>query len=755
MRLTNVGLKLVIAVSLMTLALASDQNYDKRFARVSYVDGNVVFRHGTDADWVAGSINTPLQEQDRLYVPLNSQSEVEFDDGSFLRLAEDSEVRLLGLDRNLIRLELAVGLATLRLGSSINFEIDTPSGTVRALQQGSYRIEVLRDGAVDLAVRKGTAELVRASESQRVRRNEAVTASVDMSAQVDYRPIDQEDAWDSFNDRRDAMVVASYSRRYLPGDVYIGVAELDHYGAWIDVGEYGHCWRPLYVSHGWSPYREGRWAYRPYWGWTWVSYEPWGWLPYHYGRWFYDPVYSWCWRPDSGFGLSVSFNFWSPGLVHFYRYGGGYHWLPVGPHDHYNIRNYYYNVNNIGYNTYIQNYNVRSAGEMRDRQVQNIGVSGAMISMADSSFAGGRPGERFSIPAAEVINRGNRIGSIRDIDIQPGVVGRSSRPDVDVRRLGFQDSPYERTASSGAGAIRPSVRTAIPSTSNESSVGSARDQSSDRPAGRRNLGGYSLTAPGVRVVPPREDANVSTGRVLSSTGARDRDIQREGNSEDSRNSRRVAPIVTPETGTYGTVRRRLPPRDGAEGTTPTPNQSTTQDQPRGDTRGVPESTSPTQDRDSQRRFIIRDSGNGNQSAVPASPEKAAGEPGNSRRIVTPEPRSNKPATTIAPSADGFRDREGGYSSTPEGPAPRVRVFTPERNVSQSGAPTIGSPSSRREEPAADRGWQSAGPTISSGMPARDRSTVSSPRSTTPQPPPSMRIPSERRPQEKKPDPPRN
>ena len=77
--------------------------------------------------------------------------------------------------------------------------------------------------------------------------------------------------------------------------------------------------------------------YEPYYGWTWVSYEPWGWAPYHYGRWFYYGN-NWCWWPGP---VYVGYRpLWSPAFVFFVGFGhrsgfgfGSIGWFPVGPHD--------------------------------------------------------------------------------------------------------------------------------------------------------------------------------------------------------------------------------------------------------------------------------------------------------------------------------------------------------------------------------------------------------------------------------------
>lgn len=97
--------------------------------------------------------------------------------------------------------------------------------------------------------------------------------------------------------------------------------ELDPYGDWNYVADYGWCWSPGYVSAGWRPYTVGYWAYSD-WGWVWVSEDPWGDWPYHYGRWAFDASYGWVWCPG---------DVWAPAWVS-WRYGSGWvGWAPLPP----------------------------------------------------------------------------------------------------------------------------------------------------------------------------------------------------------------------------------------------------------------------------------------------------------------------------------------------------------------------------------------------------------------------------------------
>ena len=76
---------------------------------------------------------------------------------------------------------------------------------------------------------------------------------------------------------------------------------LSPFGEWIEVADYGLCWRPTGVTADWTPYSDGYWAYTDA-GWTWVSYEDWGGITYHYGRWVHLLDEGWVWVPDYNWG---------------------------------------------------------------------------------------------------------------------------------------------------------------------------------------------------------------------------------------------------------------------------------------------------------------------------------------------------------------------------------------------------------------------------------------------------------------------
>src|SRR5260221_3644211 len=94
---------------------------------------------------------------------------------------------------------------------------------------------------------------------------------------------------------------------------------LSPYGEWIQVGDYGYCWRPGGVDEDWAPYADGYWAYTDA-GWTWVSYEEFGGIVYHYGRWVKVEDVGWCWVPDYE---------WGPAWVSWRRSDDYVGWAPL------------------------------------------------------------------------------------------------------------------------------------------------------------------------------------------------------------------------------------------------------------------------------------------------------------------------------------------------------------------------------------------------------------------------------------------
>ena len=418
--MTRRSLLLVAFIGLGSIFAIAGSNYDSGIARMSYLEGRVSFQHAGDIDWNAASVNMALQPADRIYTGEEGRAEIQFDEGSVLRLAEKTDIEILALKEDFIQIRVLAGLATLNVNNKVHFEINTAAAAFNTTRQGVYRFLVEENGDTDGIVRKGLLDVANNSVSKRLNDGDLIhIAAGDRSTFTLSRYL-KRDEWDEWNDRRNADMVAYESRKYLPSNVYTGVRELDRHGRWIVVNDYGPAWVPLYVDSGWSPYWNGRWHHRPSWGWTWTSYEPWGWLPYHYGRWSFNLGVGWHWLP----GPSYGFHFWSPGLVRFYRGANWVSWCPLGPGDYYDTNRYFYRRGHGYYLNALRLNQRRGPEDLFNRNIPGAFRTARTEQFANESLRGGRS---IPVPGAEQPWRGRMVTG--QLGIEPTARSFAPAPD--------------------------------------------------------------------------------------------------------------------------------------------------------------------------------------------------------------------------------------------------------------------------------------------------------------------------------------
>ena len=325
---------------------SEDQNSSQAqpsVGRISVIRGNVSIQRGDSGDWVAATVNTPLESGDRISTGNDSRAEVQLDYANVVRLDQNSTVKIADLTADHIQLQVGQGVVSYGVfpNGRADAEIDTPNSALHPLRTGEYRIQIDNDSQTEITVRDGQAEVSEPQGSTRVDAGQLITIQGTDSPQYQTANAAPPDDFDRWSADRDHTIQSAQSWGH-DDRYYTGSEDLDRYGHWENVPDYGQVWVPAQDS-GWAPYRDGRWVWEPYYGWTWVSYEPWGWAPYHYGRWF---VYAddWVWWPGpvgvyGGWGYDPV---WSPAYVSFFGWGGGVSfgfgfgnvgWLPCGPGD--------------------------------------------------------------------------------------------------------------------------------------------------------------------------------------------------------------------------------------------------------------------------------------------------------------------------------------------------------------------------------------------------------------------------------------
>jgi hypothetical protein len=336
MRPTLIALFLSIFLILFnaSTSVAQDDEEEReetaRVARVSLLRGDVSIQRGERQDWERAALNLPLVEADTLATGRGAHLEIQIDRYNFVRVNEDSVLRIVTLRDEGIALSLSEGTASVRLARFERereyFEIDAPQTTLALEQTGLYRIDARSTGDVRIIVRDGGRARVYSETSGFTVRDGRMAELVYAGEEAGDWNITTAggafDEWDRWTEEREGYLAARLRREnrdlYYDRDIW-GAEELDAYGDWAHTNEYGWVWRPhvtvINNYYNWSPYRYGRWRWVSPFGWTWVGDEPWGWAPYHYGRWVHHGG-NWCWTPRF-YGYVHGRNRWRPALVAF------------------------------------------------------------------------------------------------------------------------------------------------------------------------------------------------------------------------------------------------------------------------------------------------------------------------------------------------------------------------------------------------------------------------------------------------------
>jgi len=316
---TILAMGAVLASTFLTISVSAESKV--RIVRLSDVEGTVQIDRNTGDGFEKAFLNLPVIEGSHLKTGKDGRAEVEFEDGSALRVGPDSEVQFtklaLGDDgQKLSTVELVSGTAYASLrpkkGDEILLNFAQESLTVP--QFAHFRVVMTGSAHATVAVFKGAVSA--SGPSGKFDVAEKHSANIDLAS----GDAAKSDGDKTDNAKKDAFVIAKnyeqdpldgwdrqqndYHERYadagsssFSSPYGYGVSDLNYYGNFMMLPGYGSVWQPFFTDANWSPFMDGAWAWYPGAGYTWVSAYPWGWMPYRYGNWEFVPGYGWVWAP--------------------------------------------------------------------------------------------------------------------------------------------------------------------------------------------------------------------------------------------------------------------------------------------------------------------------------------------------------------------------------------------------------------------------------------------------------------------------
>src|SRR6201997_2140620 len=424
-----VFLNLLLALFVSTAALSAFADPPGRAVRLQYISGAVSIQPGGVNDWVEGVVNRPLTTSDRVWTDKEARAELHLGSAA-LRMNAETSLTLTNVSDEVVQIELDQGTLNLHirhLFGGETYEIDTPNQAFTILKAGDYRFDVDPNAdTTSVAVFRGEGEANGQGPGVKIKSGHQATFTGGTSMQYQMASAPGFDGFDDWCRVRDDREDHARSYQYVSADV-VGADELDEYGTWRTVGEYGPVWVPT-VAPGWAPYHYGHWVWVEPWGWTWVDDAPWGFAPSHYGRWVYTGGY-WAWAPGP---VVVARPVYAPALVawvggpHFgvslsFGGGGGVGWFPLGWGEPYvpsyavsrtyfqqvNVSNTHItNITNVTNNYYVSNNNttVVNNNNIQNIHYANQTVNGAVTAVPTSAMTSSQPVAKaaVAVPASAV-----------------------------------------------------------------------------------------------------------------------------------------------------------------------------------------------------------------------------------------------------------------------------------------------------------------------------------------------------------------
>jgi len=300
-----------------------------RAVRLSFVQGTATVKRPGSTEWAKASVNTPIQQGFSVATAKGSFAEVQFENGSTVRLGElsrvdFSELALAPDGGKVNHVTFYEGYSTFHFIPEHYDEylVQVSGVTVTPHGKAEFRID-LSQPQLRVEVSDGEVQVVDSHQSEKLGKDKVLTCDADAAMPFRIARGIEKDSWDKWVAARDEESTLAYNDSAVSIDApTYGWDDLDAYGDWGDFPGYGYGWAP-YEPFGWAPYGLGMWSWYPGWGYTWISGEPWGWMPFHYGMWNYDASMGWFWMPGS-------FGMWDPASVDWYSEPGWIGWVPMG-----------------------------------------------------------------------------------------------------------------------------------------------------------------------------------------------------------------------------------------------------------------------------------------------------------------------------------------------------------------------------------------------------------------------------------------
>jgi uncharacterized protein DUF6600/FecR-like protein len=287
------------AAACALLALPALAGSQARIVRLSDVQGSVQIDKNTGLGLESAFLNLPITQGAQIRTHDRGRAEIEFEDGSTLRLTPNTTVEFstLGVSdsgKRVSDVNLVEGMAYVNWLGKDEFSLNFSREKISLDHAAHFRVQTSPE-ASKMAVFKGDVDVEGPAGKLLVGKKKTATfvAADDdkytIAKNVEEAPLDN---WD-----KEASAYHDQYAKNNSSPYGYGVSDLNYYGSYSNVPGYGMMWQPFFTGVGWDPFMNGAWSWYPGYGYMFASAYPWGWMPYRYGNWMFVSSMGWMWQP--------------------------------------------------------------------------------------------------------------------------------------------------------------------------------------------------------------------------------------------------------------------------------------------------------------------------------------------------------------------------------------------------------------------------------------------------------------------------
>jgi hypothetical protein len=305
------------------MGLSLDIEYNKNFGHISLVEGkaNIVSISGETRDCI---VNMPLVAGDKIITGDGERVELQFDNGTILRLGKNSQLKIETILANSLSSNARVTTLFLnhgRLYSIVNsyknniFEVLTQNTSIAMGNATTNAVSYSNSKGTRIFVDLGRVKIKYGKElsrikTHRIKRKEY--AIITLNHKLKEQKFDLNIDFMAWNTYVNSNFKALHEgRNKIPPKAFLGNKAIVYFAEkWSS--KYGEWSYDDFLGYVWKPYQE-KWVYnRPFFHAKWVNIngqifvipaQKWGWIPSQLGAWVWLGKKGWVWMPGSNVDL--------------------------------------------------------------------------------------------------------------------------------------------------------------------------------------------------------------------------------------------------------------------------------------------------------------------------------------------------------------------------------------------------------------------------------------------------------------------